>query len=54
MTNGDGGIMIGTEWEDWTRSPASLGGKNTQRDRVHVGGGIDDHCARRGEPAPRS
>jgi len=46
MTHGDGVIMIGTEWEDWTRSPATLGGKNTQRVRVHLDGGIDDHCAR--------
>ncbi|MBO0750547.1 MAG: VOC family protein [Bradyrhizobiaceae bacterium] len=45
MTHGDGVVMIGTEWADWTRSPASLGGKNTQRIRVHVETGIDEHCA---------
>lgn len=46
MTHGDGVIMIGTEWEDWTRSPASLGGRNTQRVRVNVDDGIDEHFAR--------
>ena len=38
MTHRDGVVMIGTEWADWTRSPASLGGKNTQR--VHDGAKI--------------
>ena len=46
MTHGDGVIMIGSEWEDWTRSPTSLGGKNTQRVSVRVDGGIDEHFAR--------
>jgi uncharacterized glyoxalase superfamily protein PhnB len=45
MTHGDGVVMIGTEWFDWTRSPASLGGKNTQRIHVRVESGIDAHCA---------
>jgi uncharacterized glyoxalase superfamily protein PhnB len=46
MTYGDGVVMIGSEWEDWTRSPASLGGKNTQRVRVRIDKGIDEHFAR--------
>ena len=46
MTHGDGIVMIGTEWADWTRSPASLGGKNTQRVHVRIERGIDEHCAR--------
>jgi uncharacterized glyoxalase superfamily protein PhnB len=46
MTYGDGVVMIGTEWADWTRSPASLGGKNTQRVHVRIENGIDEHCAR--------
>jgi uncharacterized glyoxalase superfamily protein PhnB len=46
MTYGDGVVMIGSEWADWTRSPASLGGKNTQRIHVRVARGIDEHCAR--------
>lgn len=46
MTYGDGVVMIGTEWADWTRSPSSLGGKNTQRVHVRVERGIDEHCAR--------
>ncbi|HUN71807.1 MAG TPA: VOC family protein [Steroidobacteraceae bacterium] len=46
MTHGGGIVMIGTEWADWTRSPASLGGKNTQRVHVRIESGIDEHCAR--------
>lgn len=46
MTHGGGVVMIGTEWADWTRSPASLGGKNTQRIHVRIERGIDEHCAR--------
>lgn len=46
MTHGDGVVMIGNEWADWTRSPASLGGKNTQRVHVRIERGIDEHYAR--------
>jgi uncharacterized glyoxalase superfamily protein PhnB len=46
MTHDGGVVMIGSEWADWTRSPASLGGKNTQRVHVRIGRGIDEHCAR--------
>jgi uncharacterized glyoxalase superfamily protein PhnB len=46
MTHGDGVVMIGSEFAEWTRSPASIGGKNTQRVHVRLAGGIDEHCAR--------
>jgi uncharacterized glyoxalase superfamily protein PhnB len=46
MMHGEGVVMIGSEWDDWTRSPASLGGKNTQRVHVRLEQGIDDHFAR--------
>ena len=46
MSHGDGVVMIGGEWADWTRSPASLGGKNTQRVHVRIERAIDEHCAR--------
>ena len=46
MTHGDGVVMIGGEWADRTRSPASLGGKNTQRVHVRIQRGIEEHCAR--------
>jgi len=46
MTHADGVVKIGSEWADWTRSPASLGGKNTQRIHVRIERGIDEHCAR--------
>jgi uncharacterized glyoxalase superfamily protein PhnB len=46
MSHDDGVVMIGGEWADFTRSPASLGGRNTQRLHVRIEGGIDEHCAR--------
>ena len=46
MAHDGGVVMIGSEWADWTRSPASLGGKNTQRVHVRIERGIDEHCAR--------
>jgi len=46
MKHGDGIVMIGQEWADWTKSPARLGGKNTQRVFVRIDSGIDEHCAR--------
>jgi uncharacterized glyoxalase superfamily protein PhnB len=45
MTHGDGIVMISNEFADWTRSPASIGGKNTQRIHVRIENGIDEHCA---------
>lgn len=46
MRFGDGLIMIGDEWNDQVRSPASIGGKNTQNLHVTLTSGIDEHCAR--------
>jgi len=46
MSHGDGVIMIGNEWTDWAKSPASLGGKNTQRIHVRIEHDIDQHCER--------
>src|SRR5690606_10885483 len=46
MTYGDGVVMIGPEWADWTRSPLSLDGKNTQRIHVRIDHSIDEHFAR--------
>jgi uncharacterized glyoxalase superfamily protein PhnB len=38
--------MVGSEWADWVRSPASLGGVNTQSVHVQLPGGLDEHCER--------
>src|SRR5512142_3018976 len=46
MSHGDGVVMIGSEWADWTQSPASLGGKNTQRLHVRIDRDVDGHCER--------
>jgi uncharacterized glyoxalase superfamily protein PhnB len=44
MSHGDGVVMIGNEWVDWAKSPASIGGKNTQRIHVRIESGLDEHC----------
>jgi uncharacterized glyoxalase superfamily protein PhnB len=46
MQFGDGTIMIGGEWSDKHRSPASTGGVNTQSVHLQMDSGIDEHCAR--------
>lgn len=45
-SGGDGRVMVGGEYAEWVRSPASVGGANTQRVHVQVAGGLDEHCAR--------
>ena len=45
MSFGNGYIMIGGEWADYTASPASIGGKNTQGLHVNLDSDIDAHCA---------
>ncbi len=44
MSYGDSILMVGTEWTEDHRSPASIGGKNTQTVHVHMTGDIDAHC----------
>ena len=39
-------VMIGNEWDEATKSPASLGGKTTQTVHVQLASGIDAHCER--------
>src|ERR1700761_9185184 len=46
MKFGDGLIMIGSEWADFTSSTASTGGKNTQTVHVQLRENLDNHCAR--------
>ena len=43
---GRGRIMIGAEWNEWMRSPASVDGHNTTSVHVDVTGDIDAHCER--------
>jgi len=43
---GRGRIMVGGEWAAWTRSPASVGGVNTQSTHVALTGDLDGHCER--------
>ncbi|HVP99866.1 MAG TPA: VOC family protein [Roseiarcus sp.] len=42
----DGTIYIGGEWSDFTASPGSVGGRNTQVVHVRVLDDIDGHCER--------
>jgi uncharacterized glyoxalase superfamily protein PhnB len=44
--DGAGRVMIGAEWTGFARSPASVGGANTQRLHVMLERSVDDHCAR--------
>jgi uncharacterized glyoxalase superfamily protein PhnB len=46
MSYGDGVVMVGSEYFSWTKSPAAVGGVNTQRVHVCLKKGIDEHCAR--------
>jgi uncharacterized glyoxalase superfamily protein PhnB len=41
---GNGYLMVGGEWADYTASPASVGGKNTQTVHVQLPADIDAHC----------
>jgi uncharacterized glyoxalase superfamily protein PhnB len=43
---GDSLVMIGSEWHPDTKSPLSLGGKNTQFVHIHLDEDIDAHCER--------
>ena len=46
MRYGDGIVMVGNEWSADHKSPASIGGKNTQTVHVHLTEDVDKHCAR--------
>lgn len=46
MRFGDGYIMVGSEWADFTASPASVAGKNTQMIHVQLSEDVDAHCKR--------
>jgi uncharacterized glyoxalase superfamily protein PhnB len=46
LSFGNGYIMIGNEWADYTASPASIGGKNSQGLHVNLDSDIDAHCDR--------
>lgn len=46
MRFGDSVVMVGSEWSEETRSPASIGGKTTQTIHIHVDTDVDTHCAR--------
>ncbi|MBX3312890.1 MAG: VOC family protein [Actinobacteria bacterium] len=43
---GRGRIMVGAEWSETMRSPASVGGANTQTTHVDLVGDVDGHCER--------
>ena len=43
---GRGRLMVGAEWNESARSPASAGGINTQSLHVQLEGELDEHCER--------
>lgn len=46
MRFGNAAVMVGGEWSDDHRSPASLEGKNTQSIHIHTDQDVDAHCER--------
>ena len=46
MRHGDTLIMVGREWDEAHKSPASLGGKNTQSLHIHIDTDIGAHFER--------
>lgn len=40
---GEGRVMVGAEWTEFAKSPASVGGANTQRLFVQLDGSVDEH-----------
>lgn len=46
MRFGDGLIIVAREWSDRHRSPASIGGINTQSVHLQLEGDVDAHCER--------
>lgn len=43
---GRGRVMVGGEWNEWARSPASGDGRNTASVHVAVSHDLDAHCQR--------
>ena len=46
MRFGNAVVMIGNEWSEDHKSPASIGGKNTQTVHIQIDMDIDAHCER--------
>ena len=46
MRFGNAVVMINNEWTDDHKSPASIGGKNTQTIHIHLHTDCDAHCER--------
>ncbi len=46
MRFGSGCVMVGSEWSAAHKSPASIGGTNTQTVHIQIDSDIDAHCAR--------
>ena len=46
MVFGEGWIMVGNEWSDDHKSPASIGGKCTQTVHLQMTSDINAHCER--------
>jgi uncharacterized glyoxalase superfamily protein PhnB len=44
MRLGTGAIMVSAEWADPYRSPASIGGANTQAIHIQIEDDVDAHC----------
>jgi uncharacterized glyoxalase superfamily protein PhnB len=45
MRFGNAAVMVGSEWSEFHKSPASLDGRNTQTVHIKIEGDVDQHCA---------
>jgi uncharacterized glyoxalase superfamily protein PhnB len=45
MRFGNAAVMVGGEWTELHKSPASLDGRNTQTLHIKIDGDVDRHCA---------
>ena len=46
LSFGSGAVMVGGEWSADHKSPASMGGKNTQSVHIQIDTDLDAHCER--------
>lgn len=46
MRLGESALMVGYEWSDAYKSPASIGGKVTQSVHIQIDSDVDAHCER--------
>jgi uncharacterized glyoxalase superfamily protein PhnB len=46
LSLGNGYIMVGREWDSFTKAPSNVGGGNTQTIHIQIETDVDTHCER--------